>query len=177
MKVHVLVQKALFPVAAVALSACAPSSSATPNVMCGLGTSPATDWRVVDLGPFSMRVPPGFEEADVQAIDSRAGVFRNSQTGAEISYDYGWYSNDLAPDASRITERIRCQDDIGGHSATVVIGELVPNAEREKTLVAAAAWRNVETDGQPVHLTIWTTTPDSTELDKLRATLRSVQSE
>lgn len=177
MRTNMLVHRALLAAVTVAFAACAPSTSSTPNVVCGLGTSPAADWPRVDLGPFSMRVPPGFEEADVQAIDSRAGVFRNASSGSEISYDYGWYSNDLAPDPDHLAERIRCDDEIGGRPATVVIGEVVPTAEQERVYVAAATWRNLQTDGQPVHLTIWSTTPDSTELDLLRATLRSVEFE
>jgi hypothetical protein len=161
--------------AAVASAACAPPNSPIPDVFCEAGASLPADWRLVDLGPFSMRVPPGFEEADVSAIDSRAGMFRDARTGSRISYDYGWYSDDLAPDPGRLTERVRCREDIGGRPATVVIGELVPPAEQEGRFVAAAAWRNLRADGQPVHLTIWSTAPDSTELSRLRAALRSVE--
>ena len=177
MRVHGSIHKPALAAVAVAFSTCAPSSSATPHVACDFGASPAADWYLVDLGPFSLRVPPGFEEADVQGIDSKAGIFRNARTGSEISYDYGWYSNDLAPDPSRLTERIRCRDDIGGRPATVVIGELLPTAQQEGAFVAAAAWRNLHTDVQPVHLTVWSTTPDSTEIPILRATLGSVQFE
>jgi hypothetical protein len=175
MRVDVRVHNALLAAVAVAFWACAPSSSVGPDVACPLGTGPATEWRLVDLGPFSMQMPPGFEEADVQAIDSRAGIFRSARTGAEISYDYGWYSNPLPPEPSRLAERTRCLDDIGGRRATLVVGELMPTAEQQRAFVAAAAWRNVETDRQPVHLTIWSTTPDSTELDMLQAVIRSVQ--
>lgn len=175
MSVHVLVGRGLLSSMAVALLACAPSSPATPDALCGLGTSPVADWAIADPGPFTMRIPPGFEEADVQAVDSRAGIFRDASTGAEISYDYGWYSNDLAPDPDRLVERARCEVDIGGRAATVVIGELRPGTEQQRAFIAAATWRNLETDGQPVHLTIWSSTPDSTQLDQLRGVLSSVR--
>ena len=175
MSMRVRVRRVTLSSMAVAFAACAPSNSATPDALCGLGTSPTAEWPVADLGPFSMRVPPGFEEADVQAVDSRAGVFRDASTGAEITYDYGWYSNDLTSDPDRLAERARCQVDIGGHAATVVVGELRPASEQQRAFVAAATWRNLETDGQPVHLTIWSSTPDSTQLDQLRGVLSSVQ--
>jgi hypothetical protein len=122
-----------------------------------------------------MQVPPGFEQADVQPVDSRAGAFRRPSGGAEITYDYGWYSNELTPDATVLTEDVRCADNIGGMPATIVIGERNDDSEAAGKYVVAGAWRNVERGDQPVHLTVWSTTRDPTEIEMLRRVLRSVQ--
>jgi hypothetical protein len=102
-------------------------------------------------------------------------VFRRASDGAEISYDYGWYSNALAPDATNLTESLRCRESIGGLPATIVTGRLSDSTAAAGRHVAAAAWRNVERDDQPVHLTIWTSTPDSAEIEMLRGVLQSVR--
>lgn len=161
----------------VLLPACAPTHSTLPPSTCSPIAVSTEGWRLVDLGPFSMRVPPGFEQADVQPIDSRAGAFRRTSNGAEITYDYGWYSNELAPNATVLTEEVRCTDNIGGMSATIVIGEWNERSESAGEYVVAGAWRNVERGDQPVHLTVWSTTRDSSEIAMLREVLQSVQFE
>lgn len=162
---------------AVLLPACAPTQSTLPPGTCSPIPVSTEGWRLVDLGPFSMRVPPGFEQADVQPIDSRAGAFRRMSNGAEITYDYGLYSNELAPDTTVLTERVRCSDNIGGMSATIVVGERKGDSEAAGEYVVAGAWRNVERGDQPVHLTVWSTTRDATEIAMLREVLQSVRFE
>lgn len=159
---------------AVVLSACAPTHSTLPPGTCPAITVPTDGWQLVDTGPFSMEVPPGFEQADVQAIDSRAGAFRNMTSSAQISYDYGWYSNELAPDAAVLTEHVRCVDNIGGMPATIVVGQRNDDSGATEYVVAGA-WRNVENDGQPVHLTVWSTSADSSNIGMLRTVLQSVR--
>jgi hypothetical protein len=43
--------------------------------------------------------------------------------------------------------------------------------------VVAGSWRKVERGDQPVHLTVWSTTGDSTDIELLRGVLQSVQFE
>lgn len=162
---------------AVLLPACAPTPSTPQRGTCPPIAVSTEGWLRVDPGPFSMQVPPGFDRVDVQPIDSRAGAFRRTSNGAEITYDYGWYSNDLAPGATALTDEARCTDTIGGLPVTIVTGEGNEGSETAGSYVVAGTWRNVERGDQPVHLTVWSTTRDSAEIDMLLAVLQSVQFE
>jgi hypothetical protein len=58
--------------------------------------SGASGWQTIDTGPFSVMVPPGWAYEPLQGIDSFIGHFYSDQ-GDELFFDFGWYSNSLAP--------------------------------------------------------------------------------
>lgn len=54
---------------------------------CPLGPS---TWHLVDTGPFSVLLPPGWQYQPMQGIDSFVGGF--SGDGVTLNFDYGMYS-------------------------------------------------------------------------------------
>jgi len=86
-------------------------------------------WHRVDLGVFSVNTPVRFEYIRQQGIDSYVGIITDNID--TISFDYGWYSNDLKGE-----EYLRSLDTINGVPAIVVfskqdnIGVHFPNTYR-----------------------------------------------
>jgi hypothetical protein len=50
--------------------------------------------RLIDTGPFSVTLPPGWTYIRRQGIDSFIGELSDA-SGARITFDYGWYSDPL----------------------------------------------------------------------------------
>jgi len=69
-------------------------STDAPTPSCCPASGPSS-WQSVDTGPFSMMLPPGWAYEPLQGIDSFVG--RVYGDGVELFFDYGWYSNPLAP--------------------------------------------------------------------------------
>lgn len=55
-----------------------------------------SSWQVVDAGPFTVSLPPGWQFNKLQGIDSQIGEFVGD--GTKLMFDFGWYSNPLADD-------------------------------------------------------------------------------
>lgn len=55
-----------------------------------------SDWQVIDAGPFTASLLPGWQFNKLQGIDSQVGEFVGD--GATLAFDFGWYSNPLADD-------------------------------------------------------------------------------
>ena len=162
-------------VCALALSACGQKRSAQiDQTACSPANVSRDGWQRVDPGPFSLEMPREFSRVNTQAIDSRAGTYRSPSGDVQISYDFGWYSNDLSPQSTLI-EYARCTTAIGGRPVTVVVGKLQTASVEAARFVVAGAWRNVESGTQPVHLTVWTTARDSAQTATLRAVVGSVR--
>ena len=91
-------------------------------------------WRTLERPGFSMRVPPGFEDAGVQPIDSDAGLYRKGEAST-LQYDYGAYGGrgDVPAGADEVLQDVRTR--IGGREATMVAyregGEWVVGARWE----------------------------------------------
>ncbi len=147
--------------------------------------APVTDtagWSVVERDAFSFRLPPAFESVDAQGIDSDVALFRTADGRSEISFDLGWYSNDLRNDPSVYVSYDACAAEVGGHPALIVTGRLQrPDSMGVRRYFAAAAWRDIDhargANEQPLHLTLWTETQDSSRLAPLNAVLRTVRFE
>jgi hypothetical protein len=129
---------------------------------------------------FAFRIPPGFRQVPVQGIDSYVEQFEADRGNATISFDFGWYSNDLKLDSAFHTSYGRCSDVIGGRAATIITA-VVRNPEDRRQNgrhVAAATWRNVTDAPDTIpqtHLTIWAETRDRRRMPELLAMLRTVE--
>jgi len=55
---------------------------------------PGTDFVRIEASDFSFSLPSSFVATDEKGIDSEVGFYEAD--GFEVTYDYGWYSNDLA---------------------------------------------------------------------------------
>lgn len=163
----------------VALSAAACVSPGTDaGTTCAPVTLSTDGWQRFDEDGFTLRLPPDFTEVEARGIDSQVGTFRSGDGGTEITYDFGFYSSDLAADTTRSVESERCTAVIGGKPATIVVATMRNDADvREgRRHMVAGAWRNVVSGGQQaIHLTVWAATSDSTRIPELRAVLQSVQ--
>lgn len=146
--------------------------------------APATDtaqWRVVDHGAFSMRIPPGYSAVRVQGIDSYVGKYTADGGRAEIGFDYGMHADPLQPEPEAHADYRSCTEDIGGRSALIVVGVILSSEYRDQhgRQLVAATWRNVGmSDGMirgPVHLTIHADTRDVSRVSELLAVLRTVR--
>lgn len=151
------------------------SIDSEPLSPCTAPTVSTAGWETVQEEEFSFRLPPGFQRADVQGIDSEVGLYRNPATGAEVSFDLGWYSNDLSFDSGVYSEYEACTDVIGGRQATVVTGVLRNPSDSGGRQLAAAAWRDINDSDPAVHLTVWNTAPDTASLETLLAVIRTVE--
>lgn len=77
---------------------------------------PSAGWRLVDVGNFTINLPPGWKFQERQGIDSHVGEFVGQ--GMEIRFDEGGYSydfRDIEPSEYVVTYEI-----IGGYSTKVV---------------------------------------------------------
>ena len=75
-----------------------------------------SDWHPVDVGPFSVLLPPGWRYEPGQGIDSFVGAFVGE--GVNVGFDYGIYSNSL-PFEGDPTKAVH-RETIGGYTAKVV---------------------------------------------------------
>lgn len=154
--------------------ACA-SGGAGVAITCTPPSVSTDGWRVVDHGDFSIRMPADFVAIDVQGIDSRVGAYRAPGDAAEVTFDLGWYSNELPPDQGTYAQYDACTDVVGGHPVRIVVGELREPSEIGGRHVVAAAWRDIRSSDPAVHLTVWTTARDAAYVPTLLAIVRSVE--
>jgi hypothetical protein len=138
-------------------------------------------WELVDRGTFAFRLPPGFRQIPAQGIDSWVEQFEADGGMSVVTFDYGWYSNDLSPVPDSYVHYQRCTELVGGRTATI-ISAIISNTNwprQDGRQLAAAAWRNVRDlpDSIPSHdhLTIWGETRDRGRLRQLLAMLRTVE--
>ena len=75
--------------------------------------APAVDvsrWELVDRRTFAFRLPPGFRQVPVQGIDSHVEQFEADGGMSVISFDLGWYSNDLSHVPDMYSQYDRCAE-------------------------------------------------------------------
>lgn len=132
-------------------------------------------WELVDAGTFTFRIPPGYSRVPIQGIDSFVRVYRDASGDAEVSFDLGWYANDLSFDPEHHSAYAECTELIGSRHARIVSAVLRGSSSEPARLLAAASWRNVSDAPTPMHLTMWNTARDSSDLRLLRAVLRTVE--
>jgi hypothetical protein len=138
-------------------------------------------WELVDRHTFAFRLPPGFQQVPAQGIDSHVEQFEADGGMSVVTFDYGWYSNDLTFQPGTYEQYDRCAEVIGGRQATLITAVIRnPNWPRQDgRQVAAAAWRNVRDVPDTIpghdHLTMWGETRDHARLRQLLAMLRTVE--
>ena len=146
--------------------------------------APAADvagWELVDHRAFAFRLPPAFRHVPVQGIDSYVGRYEADGGNTAVSFDFGWYSNDLRFNAGTYSQYDRCTEVIGGRTATIITGVIQNPASQHQhgRQVAAATWRNIRDQPDTVpghdHLTLWAETRDPQRLPQLLAILRTVE--
>jgi hypothetical protein len=102
-----------------------PSAGAAPSATgtsAGTGATPAApcpagSWRTLDEGPFSFQAPCELVNKPVQGIDSKVGRYEGG--GMTLTYDHGWYSDDLR-DRDKLPGATVQQMTISGKSARVI---------------------------------------------------------
>jgi hypothetical protein len=126
-----------------ALPACAPSPV------------PDSAWPRIELGPFSLQLPPGYVRREAQGIDSYVGRF--AANGRTLGFDFGNHSSSLSSwGHPEWRDYQACRERIGGHLARLV------TARRDSLYLAGAAWREVSGSGRGAdHLTISVVSSDS----------------
>jgi len=132
-----------------------------------------SDWRLVESTAVSLRLPPGFRARDVQAIDSRAFSYESADGQTTVNVDYG-YGADPLGEREEWLSYARCNEEIGGRTATVISAQsrYADDQSAFGQLVAGATWRDVEPG---VSLTVIGYTSDSTRQARLLAVLRTVE--
>lgn len=121
---------------------------------CPSGPGPDAQWPRIDVGPFSLQLPPDYVQRDVQGIDSHVGQFTSD--GRTLGFDYGAYSNSLSGPDDALRDARACRELIDGRQARVV------TARRDSEYFAGAAWRAVgESAVGVLHLTMTVESRDS----------------
>jgi hypothetical protein len=103
-----------------------------------------TGWQNVGGSGFRFRIPPRFEQQQVQGIDSEVGSWQRDSTS--FSFDQGQYSNDLTYLLSRVDSLSMCRFQTGSRTVRVAIYR-----EAGRYLAAAYMPDIVEND----HLTLY----------------------
>jgi hypothetical protein len=136
------------------------------------------DWRIIDRGAFRYRVPPDFQQIQVQGIDSDVQLWAASELRF-ASYDYGWYSNSLVNAQDALDGYSACREAIGGYPAALIFGwDSAGGWGREggPKYIVAGSWRNVPPGREPaMHLTMTTAGDRIEDRPILLAILRSVE--
>ena len=73
-------------------------------------------WKEVYAGGFYVSLPPSWKYIKEQGIDSNVGKFKGD--GAELSFDFGWYSSPL--DSYFEPEYAITSENISGYDAKIV---------------------------------------------------------
>ena len=128
-----------------------PSGTTTPTATTGpappLGppdTGPAEDWtrhsaRNRGGGEvFSLMLPPGWELATANGIDSFVGEIRGD--GVLLRFDLGWYSHEPKPERDPHNEYVVLQENIGGNSAKLVLAADPPEERKENYWAVTAVY-------------------------------------
>ena len=151
----------------------APNMSYLP-APCPAGPSDITAWATIDRHDFTFRLPSDFRPVAVQGIDSWVEEFATSDSTQVVTFDYGWFSNDLHRDPGAYREYRSCTETIGGRQALLVVVRLRNESDRSQdgTYAAAATWRDVRSGN---HLTFWAWTRDAANLERLLGMLRTVR--
>lgn len=182
-KGHVRLLAALLAFGAFSAGCRAPASQSAPAPVapCPIPAADVAHWEFVHHRAFAFRLPPGFRLVPVQGIDSYVGRYEADGGNTALSFDFGWYSNDLRFNPETYSHYDRCGEVIGGRAATIIAAVLQNPASRRQhqRQVAAATWRNIhdQPDSVPgqVHLALWGETGDPRRLPQLLAILRTVE--
>lgn len=133
-------------------------------------------WRVVDAGPFVLKVPPGFAERVVTGVDSYVGTFVSGDRA--VAFDYGPRSTDprTRDNAAPSAEGWSCETLVGGRWAVVRSGERQVEAGPGRTArhqVAEGWWKG--SDGNHLLVIGWGPAADSVTRRQALAVVRSVK--
>jgi hypothetical protein len=129
---------------------------------------------VIDRHAFEFRLPAEFSAVPVQPIDSWVEQFATTDSTQVVTFDYGWFSDDLHLDPGLYSQYQSCTEMIGGRKALIVVVRLRNEAHRRQggTYAVAATWRDVHGDDD---LTLSAWTPDVANIDRLLGVLRTVR--
>jgi hypothetical protein len=117
----------------------------------------------------------------VPGFHGEVELFEADRKNVLVTFDVGWYSDDLHFDPGMYSAHEQCTEVIGGRQATVITGVIYNAQSRQQhgRQVAAATWRNIrdmpDTVAGNLHLTIWSETRDPRRLPELLAMLRTVE--
>lgn len=133
---------------------------------------PDSTWGLLEREAFTYRTPPGFENLNLQPIDSDAAAFARGD--ATLGHDYGWYSGPWTDDGTvggvPIREKVRREARIGGRTAEVV------SFRYGDRWVVHAYWPRVRRRlGQDEDLVVRGETPHPSDRAELLATVYSVR--
>jgi hypothetical protein len=137
--------------------------------VCAPSPGPDAAWPRIELGPFSLQLPPGYVRLQAQGIDSYVGRF--STNGRTLGFDFGMYSSPLSSwGHPEWRDYQACRQRIGGHLARLI------TARRDSLYLAGAAWRELSGSGKGAdHLTISVVSSDSLGQAEAAQILRSVR--
>ena len=76
-----------------------------------------------DFGQFSITLPEGWNRYELQGIDSKIGGITNGIDS--LTYDYGWYSNDLKNEPKE--KQLFARDTVNGKIAVITRPRLLNN--------------------------------------------------
>src|SRR5690606_41269789 len=74
------------------------------------------DIKTLDFGQFTIEVPANWESFSSQGYDSKVGGITNGKV--ELTYDYGWYSNNFENETT--ATHIRTVTTIDGKPSLIV---------------------------------------------------------
>jgi hypothetical protein len=164
----------VFPgVALAAFAACA-QGRPVPRAVdpCAAPGVDTAGWTVVDAGPFTFSVPPGYQRRPGNGIDSYVGWWE-APGGRFVQFDWGLYSGSLGNYPARLQDAAECAVEIGGHPAQMVRGlDALGPRGRGPVYVAAAAWANVRPDA---HLSLTAASPAASDVPVLVRIVQSVR--
>jgi hypothetical protein len=118
---------------------------------------------------FTYRIPPGFQNLNLQPIDSDAVMF--AQGSSTLHHDYGWYTGPWSFEqhsGSLPSEVVEQQVRIGGLTAQVV-------SYRDGSVYVVRAWWSLERQGQQTYLLLEGRTEDTAVRARLLAAIYSVE--
>jgi hypothetical protein len=130
---------------------------------------PDASWGLLERDTFSYRIPPGFQNLNLQPIDSDAVT--HASEGSTLHHDYGMYTGPWSlqqhagdPLGDVVEQSVR----IGGRTAQVV-------SYRSDGVWVLRAWWALERQGQQTYLLLEGRTPDAAVRAQLLAAVYSVQ--
>lgn len=126
-------------------------------------------WTRVERPGFAFRLPPGFENLNLQPIDSDAAIYE-SGAGSRLSFDYGIYNVPISiPEAADRVHR-QVATVLGGRPAVLVA------FRHDGDWVLGARWSDLgRAGGSPVSLQMVGRTADATVRERILASIHSVR--
>ncbi len=100
--------------------------------------------HTIDLGRFSVITPVAFKYVKLEGVDSFVGLITDGTDS--LSFDFGWYSNDLTSQDYHLTvEQINGRKAVIGYSSTLGTAVHFPNLADDNSLTFHAGRMPKET--------------------------------